>query len=65
MMAQLVEVALLVAIWRRGEPDALLTTPTKAASTPDQFHQLIADSGIVCSMSRSSNVQGKTHRNKE
>ena len=34
MTAQLVTDALVMAIWRRGKPDALLIIPTVAASTP-------------------------------
>lgn len=34
MTAQLVTDALVMAIWRRGKPDALLLTPIAAASTP-------------------------------
>jgi putative transposase len=34
MTAQLVTDALVMAIWRRGKPDALLHTPTVAANIP-------------------------------
>jgi transposase InsO family protein len=34
MTAQLVADALVMAMWRRGRPDALLTTPIAAVSTP-------------------------------
>ncbi len=57
MTAQLVADALVMAIWRRGKPDALLSTPIAAANTPaSSSRSLMADHGIVCSMSRSGNV---------
>ncbi|MFK4529334.1 transposase InsO family protein [Bradyrhizobium japonicum] len=34
MTAQLVTDALLMAVWRRGKPDALLHIPTRPANTP-------------------------------
>ena len=57
MTAQLVADALLMAIWRRGKPDALLHHSDQGSQyTSEQFQRLMADSGIVCSMSRSGNV---------
>ncbi|MHC2338115.1 transposase InsO family protein [Bradyrhizobium sp. USDA 4454] len=57
MTAQLVTDALLMAIWRRGEPDALLHHSDQGSQyTSEQFQSLMADHGIVCSMSRSGNV---------
>src|SRR6201996_7488253 len=57
MAAQLVADALLMAIWRRGKPDALLHHSDQGSQyTSEQFQRLMADSGIVCSMSRSGNV---------
>jgi hypothetical protein len=57
MTAQLVTDALVMAIWRRGKPDALLHHSDRGSQyTSEQFQQLIADSGVVCSMSRSGNV---------
>jgi len=57
MTAQLVMDALLMAIWRRGKPDALLHHSDQGSQyTSEQFQRLIADSGIICSMSRSGNV---------
>ncbi|MGL3210558.1 IS3 family transposase [Bradyrhizobium sp. BR 1433] len=57
MTAQLVTDALLMAIWRRGKPDALLhhsdqgsPIHKRAVPEPDGHH------GVVCSMSRSGNV---------
>src|SRR5215470_5982411 len=50
-------VALVMAIWRRGRPDALLHHSDRGSQyTSEQFQRLIADSGVVCSMSRSGNV---------
>jgi putative transposase len=43
MAAELVTDALVMAIWRRGKPDALI-------------QRLMADHGVTCSMSRSGNV---------
>src|ERR1044072_8246333 len=54
MTAQLVTDALVMAVWRRGKPDALLHHP--AQYTSEHVQRLMADNGIVCSMSRSGNV---------
>lgn len=57
MTAQLVIDALLMAIWRRGRPDALLHHSDRGSQySSDQFQRLMADNGVVCSMSRSGNV---------
>ncbi len=57
MTAQLVTDALVMAIWRRGKPDALLHHSDRGSQyTSAQFQRLIADHGIICSMSRSGNV---------
>ena len=57
MTAQLVTDALLMAIWRRGRPDALLHHSDRGSQyTSEQFQRLMADNGVVCSMSRSGNV---------
>jgi putative transposase len=57
MVAQLVADALIMAIWRRGKPDALLHHSDQGSQyVSDQFQQLMADQGITCSMSRSGNV---------
>ena len=57
MTAQLVADALLMAIWRRGKPNALLHHSDQGSQySSEQFQRLMADSGIVCSMSRSGNV---------
>lgn len=57
MTTQLVADALLMAIWRRGTPDALLHHSDRGSQyTSEQFQRLMVDNGIVCSMSRSGNV---------
>lgn len=57
MTAQLVANALIMAIWRRGKPDALLHHSDQGSQyTSEQFQQLMADNGVTCSMSRSGNV---------
>ncbi len=57
MNAQLVTDALMMAIWRRGKPDALLHHSDRGSQyTSEQFQKLMADNGVDCSMSRSGNV---------
>jgi len=57
MAAQLVTDALMMAIWRRGKPDALLHHSDQGSQyTSEQFQRLMADNGVTCSMSRSGNV---------
>jgi putative transposase len=57
MTAQLVTDALVMAIWRRGKPDALLHHSDQGSQyTSEQFQRLMADNGVACSMSRSGNV---------
>src|SRR6195952_2504822 len=57
MTAQLVTDALVMAIWRRGKQDALLHHSDRGSQyTSEQFQRLMADHGVVCSMSRSGNV---------
>src|SRR5437016_1845043 len=47
----------VMAIWRRGKPDALLHHSDRGSQyTSEQFQKLMADHGVVCSMSRSGNV---------
>ena len=49
--------ALVMAIWRRGKPDALLHHSDRGSQyTSEQFQKLMSDHGVVCSMSRSGNV---------
>ena len=57
MTAQLVTDALVMAIWRRGKPDALLHHSDQGSQyTSEQFQRLMADNGVSYSMSRSGNV---------
>jgi putative transposase len=57
MTAQLVTDALVMAIWRRGKPEALLHHSDQGSQyTSEQFQRLMADNGVTCSMSRSGNV---------
>ena len=57
MTAELVTDALVMAIWRRGKPDALLHHSDQGSQyTSEQFQRLLADNGITCSMSRTGNV---------
>ena len=56
MTAQLVMDAMLIAIGRRGKPNALLHHSDQGSQfTPEQFRLLMADNGVKCSMSRSGN----------
>jgi putative transposase len=56
MTAQLVADALMMAIWRRGRPKALLHHSDRGSQyTSEQFQRLLADQGVDCSMSRSGN----------
>jgi putative transposase len=57
MTAQLVTDTLVMAIWRRGKPDALLHHSDRGSQySSEQFQRLMADHGVVRSMSRSGNV---------
>jgi putative transposase len=57
MTAQLVTDALMMAIWRRGKPNALLHHSDRGSQyTSEPFQRLMADNGVQCSMSRSGNV---------
>src|SRR5262249_38544314 len=48
---------LVMAIWRRRKSDTLLHHPDRGSQyTNEQFQKLMADHGVVCSMSRSGNV---------
>jgi putative transposase len=56
MTAQLVTDALIMAIWRRGKPDALLHHSDRGSQyTSEQFQRLMVDHGVTCSMSRAGN----------
>ena len=57
MTAQFVTDALIMAIWRRGKPDALLHHSDQGSQyTSEQFQRLMAHNNVTCSMSRSGNV---------
>jgi putative transposase len=57
MTAQLVTDALMMAMWRRGKPEALMHHSDRGSQyTSDSFQRLLKDLGITCSMSRSGNV---------
>ena len=57
MTAQLLTDALIMAIWRRGKPAALLHHSDQGSQcTSQQFQRLMADNGVTRSMSRSGNV---------
>jgi putative transposase len=57
MSAQLVTDALIMALWRRGKPEALLHHSDRGSQyTSEQFQKLLAEHGVTCSMSRSGNV---------
>jgi putative transposase len=57
MTAQRVTDALVMAIWRRGKPEALLHHSDQGSQyTSEQFQRLMAANGVTCSMSRSGDV---------
>jgi putative transposase len=57
MTAQMVTDALIMAIWRRGKPEALLHHSDRGSQyTSEPFQRLMADHGVTCSMSRAGNV---------
>lgn len=57
MTTQLVTDALMMAVWRRGKPDALLHHSDRGSQyTSEQFQRLLSELGVTCSMSRSGNV---------
>jgi putative transposase len=57
MTAELVTDALVMAIWRRGKPKELLHHSDQGSQyTSELCQQLLADNGIVCSMSRRGDV---------
>ena len=56
MTAQLVTDALVMAIWRRGKPEAVLHHSDRGSQyTSEPFQRFLADQGLACSMSRSGN----------
>lgn len=57
MTAGLVTDALVMAIWRRGKPGALLHHSDQGSQyTSQHFQELLVENGVTCSMSRSGNV---------
>jgi len=57
MTSQLVVDALMMAVWRRGRPVALLHHSDQGSQyTSTQFQQLLKEQGITCSMSRAGEV---------
>jgi len=59
MTAQLVMDALLMAIFRRGRPRAVLHHSDQGSQyTSEDFQRLLESHGIVCSMSRRGNCWG-------
>ena len=56
MTTQLVPDALVMAIWRRGKPDAVLHHSDRGSQyTSEPFQRFLADQGLACSLSRSGN----------
>jgi putative transposase len=57
MTSQLVADALMMAVWRRGKPDALLHHSDQGSQyTSEHFQELLKEQGITCSMSRAGEV---------
>jgi transposase InsO family protein len=57
MTSQMVQDALIMAIWRRGRSKELLHHSDQDSQyTSEPFQRLLADHGITCAMSRSGNV---------
>lgn len=57
MTSQLVADALMMAVWRRGRPQELLHHSDQGSQyTSEHFQRLLAEQGIVCSMSRAGEV---------
>jgi putative transposase len=57
MTSQLVVDALMMAVWRRGKPSALLHHSDQGSQyTSEHFQELLKDQGITCSMSRVGEV---------
>jgi len=57
MTAELVTNALVMAIWRRGQPRALLHHSDRGSQyTSEAFQRLMSAHGVTCSLSRSGNV---------
>ena len=57
MTAELVTDALVMAIWRRGRPKEVLHHSDRGSQyTSEQCQRLMAEHGVLCSLSRSGNV---------
>ena len=57
MTSQLVADALMMAVWRRGKPVALLHHSDQGSQyTSEHFQELLKEQGITCSMSRAGEV---------
>ena len=57
MTSQLVADALMMAVWRRGKPVALLHHSDQGSQyTSEHFQELLKEQGITCSMSREGEV---------
>ncbi len=57
MTSQLVADALMMAVWRRGRPVALLHHSDQGSQyTSEHFQELLKEQGITCSMSRAGEV---------
>ncbi len=57
MTSQLVVDTLMMAVWRRGKPAALLHHSDQSSQyTSTHFQQLLKEHGITCSMSRADEV---------
>jgi putative transposase len=57
MTSQLVADALMMAVWRRGKPMALLHHSDQGSQyTSEHFQELLKEQGITCSMSRAGEV---------
>ena len=49
--------ALMMAVWRRGKPDAVMHHSDRGSQyTSEQFQRLLVELGVTCSMSRAGNV---------
>ena len=57
MSAQLVADAFMMAVWRRGKPEAVMHHSDRGSQyTSEQFQRLLAELGVTCSMGRAGNV---------
>jgi putative transposase len=57
MTSQLVADALMMAVWRRGKPAALMHHSDQGSQyTSGHFQDLLKEQGITCSMSRAGEV---------